>query len=63
MPGLKIAFGGGVFARAPGLAEEMGADLWADDPFELIRVLGRSGTRDSTAVARSACRQRRRNAA
>jgi methanogenic corrinoid protein MtbC1 len=32
-PGLQIAVGGGVFARAPGLAEEIGADLWAtDDP-------------------------------
>ena len=32
-PDLQIAVGGGVFARAPGLAEEIGADLWAgDDP-------------------------------
>lgn len=63
VPGLTVAFGGGVFARAPGLAEEMGADLWADDPFELIRALGRSGARDSNAVARAGCRHRRRNAA
>ena len=32
-PELQIAVGGGVFARAPGLAEEIGADLWAsEDP-------------------------------
>lgn len=32
----QIVLGGGVFARASGLAEEVGADLWADDPFELV---------------------------
>ncbi len=65
IPGLMIAFGGGVFARAPGLAEEMGADLWADDPFELVRSLGSRSTttRDSTQATRAACRERRRNAA
>ncbi|MSR40684.1 MAG: hypothetical protein EXS10_02130 [Phycisphaerales bacterium] len=63
VPGLTTAFGGGVFARAPGLAEEMGADIWADDPFELVRTLASLGTRDSTRAVRLACRQRRRNAA
>ena len=28
-PNTQIAVGGGVFARATGLAEEIGADLWA----------------------------------
>ncbi|MCH2161752.1 MAG: hypothetical protein MK085_07745, partial [Phycisphaerales bacterium] len=30
-PEMQIAVGGGVFDRAPGLAEEIGADLWALD--------------------------------
>ena len=34
-PDLQIAVGGGVFARAPGLAEEIGADLWAGDAQDL----------------------------
>lgn len=34
-PDLQIAVGGGIFGRAPGLAEEIGADLWADDPADL----------------------------
>ncbi len=63
IPGLTMAFGSGVFSRAPGLAEEMGADLWADDPFELVRALGIVGNRDATHSQRAACRQRRRNAA
>jgi methanogenic corrinoid protein MtbC1 len=32
----QIAVGGGVFNRAEGLAEEIGADLWATDPRELV---------------------------
>lgn len=31
-PRMQIVIGGGVFDRAPGLAEEIGADLWTDDP-------------------------------
>lgn len=33
---VQIAVGGGVFNRAEGLAEEIGADLWATDPRELV---------------------------
>jgi methanogenic corrinoid protein MtbC1 len=36
---LQVAVGGGVFNRAEGLAEEIGADLWAKDPEELVRVV------------------------
>lgn len=36
-PNLQIAVGGGVFERAEGLAEEIGADLWAVD-IEDLRV-------------------------
>lgn len=38
-PNLQIAVGGGVFNRADGLAEEIGADLWATSPQELYDVL------------------------
>ncbi len=35
----QIVVGGGVFNRAEGLAEEIGADLWATDPVELVHVM------------------------
>ena len=38
-PDMQIAVGGGIFNRAPGLAEEIGADLWAANPTELIDLL------------------------
>jgi methanogenic corrinoid protein MtbC1 len=38
-PNLQIAVGGGVFNRADGLAEEIGADLWATSPQELYDIL------------------------
>ncbi|USN98399.1 MAG: cobalamin B12-binding domain-containing protein [Phycisphaeraceae bacterium] len=38
-PDIQIAVGGGVFGRADGLAEEIGADIWADHPLELVDTL------------------------
>lgn len=38
-PGTQIAVGGGVFNRAEGLAEEIGADQWAVSPMELVELL------------------------
>lgn len=38
-PTTQIAVGGGVFNRAEGLAEELGADLWARTPTELVSLL------------------------
>lgn len=38
-PNLQIVVGGGVFNRAEGLAEEIGADLWAASPMELVDIL------------------------
>ena len=38
-PNLQIIVGGGVFNRADGLAEEIGADLWANDPIELVQKI------------------------
>ena len=36
---MQIVVGGGVFSRAPGLAEEIGADLWATGPEDLMEQL------------------------
>jgi methanogenic corrinoid protein MtbC1 len=38
-PDMQIVVGGGVFNRAEGLAEEIGADLWAATPLELVRAM------------------------
>jgi len=35
----QVVVGGGVFNRAEGLAEEIGADLWAEDPMELAHAI------------------------
>lgn len=36
---LQIAVGGGVFNRAEGLAEEIGADVWANSPLDIVETL------------------------
>jgi methanogenic corrinoid protein MtbC1 len=58
-PSLPIVCGGGVFARAPGLAEEIGADATADDPLAVERMV-RCALASPRAVApvRSANRAR-----
>ncbi|MDX2146792.1 MAG: cobalamin-dependent protein [Planctomycetota bacterium] len=38
-PNVQIVVGGGVFNRADGLAEEIGADLYASDPLDLVDVM------------------------
>lgn len=43
-PHLQIVVGGGVFSRADGLAEEIGADLWATCPTELIDIISENPT-------------------
>lgn len=64
----QIIVGGGVFNRADGLAEEIGADLWASDPIALVeRMIGepeRRATEDERTVgslkpAKSTTRTRR----
>ena len=50
VPGLRIGAGGGVFSRAPGLAEELGVDFTGDSPFDLLEALRREA---SAAPARS----------
>ena len=52
-PDLQIVVGGGVFNRAPGLAEEIGADLWAKNPLELLQQLTTNPERRATPEQRT----------
>ena len=56
---MQIAVGGGVFNRADGLAAEIGADLWGDDPLEVVQAL----VEESDVRADSRPRRRRRKSA
>jgi len=58
-PNMQIVVGGGVFNRADGLAEEIGADLWAYDPEELIEVMDEEPERRMTPDQRTVGRRRR----
>lgn len=55
----QIAVGGGVFNRAAGLAEEIGADVWASDPLELVHVLIEAPDQRATADQRTVGRKRK----
>jgi methanogenic corrinoid protein MtbC1 len=56
---VQIVVGGGVFNRAEGLAEEIGADLWAEDPTELCQVMVDYPTHRAEAQQRTVGRNRR----
>lgn len=58
-PKVQVVVGGGVFNRADGLAEEIGADLWAAEPGELVEVIETNGERRMTADQRTVGRKRR----
>jgi methanogenic corrinoid protein MtbC1 len=58
-PKLQIAVGGGVFNRAEGLAEEIGADLWAATPHEMVTVLAQNPDRRMADDQRTVGRKRR----
>lgn len=60
-PSVQIVVGGGVFNRAEGLAEEIGADLWARDPRELLEKLEKFPQRRAAADQRTVGRHRRTN--
>lgn len=53
-PRMQIVVGGGIFNRAPGLAEEIGADINASSPADLLEKLVTSV--DSAATRRPAVR-------
>ncbi|MEM8739342.1 MAG: cobalamin-dependent protein [Planctomycetota bacterium] len=58
-PELQIIVGGGVFNRAEGLAEEIGADLWANDPIELVQTIAENTQRRMSPEQRTVGRKRR----
>jgi methanogenic corrinoid protein MtbC1 len=58
-PNMQIVVGGGVFNRAEGLAEEIGADLWASSPRELMEKLVGASDRRAAADQRTVGRNRR----
>lgn len=55
---MQIAVGGGVFNRAEGLAEEIGADLWATDPRELVLEISENPDMFTGAEHRTVGRKR-----
>ncbi len=62
----QFVLGGGVFNRAEGLAEEIGADLWAEHPLELAEIMANEprfrSDRNSGNAAKPAVKVRRRAA-
>lgn len=58
--GTQIAVGGGVFNRAEGLAEEIGADLWATTPMEMAELLTLEPERRAETSQRTVGRGRRK---
>ncbi len=61
--GTQIAVGGGVFNRAEGLAEEIGADLWATSPMEMAQMLIEEPERRAEQSQRTVGRSRRKSKA
>jgi len=61
-PHLQIVVGGGVFNRADGLAEEIGADLWAHDPVDLVDTMASEPSRRMGSDQRTVGRRRRTGA-
>jgi len=62
-PNLQIVVGGGVFNRADGLAEEIGADLWATTPLELAERLIQEPERRATESQQTVGRKPRKRKA
>jgi methanogenic corrinoid protein MtbC1 len=62
-PSMQVVVGGGVFNRAEGLAEEIGADLWARTPRELLERLQKQSDRRATPEQRTVGRNRRTSSA
>lgn len=62
-PDLQVVVGGGVFNRAEGLAEEIGADLWAGTPMELVEAMAAQPERRAAPEQRTVGRKRRKRTA
>ncbi len=61
--GVQVVVGGGVFNRAEGLAEEIGADLWAEAPSELVEVMLEAPERRAPADQRTVGRHKKKRVA
>lgn len=61
-PRMQIVVGGGVFNRADGLAEEIGADAWGRTPLELAQVMDEQAERRMDESQRTVGRRRRQQA-
>lgn len=58
-PNMQILCAGGIYRRAEGLAEEIGADLYAPDAASAVRVAAAHPTRRATADQQTVGRSRR----
>ena len=58
-PRMQIVVGGGVFNRAEELPQEIGADLWARTPNELVDKIDNESDRRAPAEQRTVGRRRR----
>jgi len=58
-PDLQIVVGGGVYARAEGLAEEIGADLYIPDLTELVAMLKTEAAKRATGDQRTVGKRRK----
>jgi MerR family transcriptional regulator, light-induced transcriptional regulator len=54
----QVVVGGGVYNRAEGLAEEIGADLWAETPQEVLQVMEEEPERRMSQDQRTVGRQK-----
>jgi len=54
----QVVVGGGVYNRAEGLAEEIGADLWAETPAEVVQVMEEEPERRMSQDQRTVGRQK-----
>ncbi len=59
--GVQIVVGGGVFNRADELAEEIGADVWATTPMELVKVVSEFADKRAGFDQRTVGRRRRQS--
>ena len=58
-PNMQVVVGGGVFNRAEGLPQEIGADLWAETPAALVEKIDTESDRRAPAEQRTVGRRRR----
>jgi methanogenic corrinoid protein MtbC1 len=58
-PTMQVMCAGGIYKRAEGLAEEIGADLYAPDAAEAVRVASESPERRATVDQQTVGRMRR----